>query len=55
MEGAFVMLTAKGDVLIEIKKYSDMIMDCVLGDIGVKLDAQDKSNPYLKSARYEAK
>jgi hypothetical protein len=49
-EEAFVMLTEKGDLLIEVKDLTDILMDFVLGDVGVRVDAQDKAVPYLRSA-----
>ena len=52
LEEPFAILSEKGDMEISMKAMIDTLAGVILNDLGVKKDAQNKDEPFLKSAPY---
>ena len=48
---AFAMLTASGNISVKLQSLTNQLADLLLGDIGVEVDPQNVSLPYLLTCR----
>jgi len=53
VESAFVILSEKGDMEINLRFLIDKLAEIVINDLGIKKDPQNKDVPYLKSSKYK--
>lgn len=55
MTRAFEMLTDKGKLIIQMRKVTEELLSLILDDVRVRQDAQEKTVPFLLSAKTPSK
>lgn len=53
MEEAFVVVTEKGDMMIELRKHMGRLIRLIINEVAIMTDPQDRHVPYLSGARYK--